>query len=321
MPVKNAATYLEECLKSIVNQTLNDWELIIIDDHSTDKSVDIIQKFVSLDQRINTESNEGNGIIDALTLAYSLSTRNYISRMDADDIMAPSKLEFLAKKLSEHPNAIITAKVKYFADKPLGDGYLKYEHWLNDLIDSQNHYTEIYKECVLPSPCWMMGRETLETLGGFKSLAYPEDYDLCFKAYEREIELLGVKEVLHFWRDYSERTSRNDDNYSDNRFIPLKVKYFIEIDHDPKKELVLWGAGKKGKAIAQLLLAQNIEFTWISNNKKKIGHNVYGIIIQSQETLTRSRSQLIMSVANPEEQKEIKSFIEPLEQLSAFWFC
>jgi len=321
MPVKNAANYLEECLESILNQTMEDWELIMVDDHSTDSSALIMQKYADSDERIHLCQSSGTGIIPALTEAYKMSDGKFISRMDADDIMELNKLELLSQKLKNDPSSIVTAKVKYFAENSVGDGYLKYENWLNSLIDNQSHYNEIYKECVLPSPCWMMERETLDSLGGFESLGYPEDYDLCFKAYQKKINLIGINQVLHFWRDYNERTSRNDPNYSDNRFIPLKVTYFLETDLHPDKELILWGAGKKGKAIAQLLIAQEIPFNWISNNENKIGHNLYGLIIQAEKNVSKNPSQLIIAVANPEEQDEIRKKINQMNKVSTFWFC
>ena len=73
IPFKNTEAYLNECLKSIINQTYTHWEVLIIDDHSTDFSSKIVEKFSSIDNRIKLFKNKGQGIIEALRMAFSKS--------------------------------------------------------------------------------------------------------------------------------------------------------------------------------------------------------------------------------------------------------
>lgn len=322
MPVRNASPFLKECLESIINQSINDWELVAVNDHSTDESYQILKDHSEFDSRIRIYNNEGEGIIDALKLAYTHSKGQLISRMDADDLMHKQKLELLQSEHGKQPESIITSYVSYFSDQTLGEGYKKYEGWLNSLIDQQSHYSNVYKECVLPSPNWLMSRNTLELLGGFKGLEYPEDYDLCFKAYKNGVSLVGIKEVLHHWRDYPTRTSRTDENYSDNAFLPLKVRYFLDVDRDTSTPLVLWGAGSKGKKIAQLLIDKNITFQWATNNPKKIGVQIYAQLLKDEETiLALPSAQLIIAVAGPSDQIEIRDIIKEKDGFDSFWFC
>ncbi|GAG60222.1 unnamed protein product, partial [marine sediment metagenome] len=72
-PFKNTAEFLQECLESIVKQTYTNWELIIIDDNSTDLSSEIVSTYAEKDSRIKLHKNTGNGIIDALRLAFKNS--------------------------------------------------------------------------------------------------------------------------------------------------------------------------------------------------------------------------------------------------------
>ena len=311
MPVKNAEKYLTDCLDSILIQSTTDWELMAVNDHSTDLSLVILQKYAHQDQRIKVFSNSGQGIIDALSLAFDKSSGNYITRMDADDIMQPKKLQLLLAALKNNPLGVSTAKVEYFSKNGIGEGYKNYQNWLNNLIDKKNHFEHIYKECVIPSPCWMTSKDIIESLGGFEALEYPEDYDLCFKFYQNKCSVLGVNEVLHRWRDYSSRTSRNDPNYADNTFIPLKVKYFIKLELNNTIPLCIWGAGKKGKAIASILSDQNIGFKWFTNNPNKIGHNISGVILKPIDELDHSeKHQVIVAIAD----KTANSEIEKLKQ-------
>ena len=323
MPMRNAMPYLNECIDSIINQSCTNWELVVVNDHSTDQSFEVLKNYAKTDKRITVLNATGKGIIDALQLAYSKTTGDYITRMDADDIMPEQKLELMLKKLIEFPESVVTGKIKYISDN-LKQGYKNYETWMNDMMEDESHYEQMYKECVIPSPAWMMSRKLFDDIGGFSPNTYPEDYDLTFRMYKANIPVKVVKSLVHIWRDYQERTSRNDPNYAINTFETLKTKYFIDVDFDPNKTLVLWGAGKKGKNIAQLLIKSQIPFIFSCNNKNKIDKDIYGMIMKNSDSVFRPNThyQSIIAVANPDEKIEIKKRLnEELSNVEPFWFC
>jgi len=99
IPFKNTAKFLPECIQSIINQTYTNWELLIVDDGSDNESYNIVEAFANNDSRIQLFKNNGNGIIDALRLAFSKSQGEFITRMDSDDIMIINKLEVLSTNL------------------------------------------------------------------------------------------------------------------------------------------------------------------------------------------------------------------------------
>ncbi len=311
MPVKNTSLYLEECLDSIVNQSFPNWELLAVDDHSSDHSFSILKKYAEKDSRIKTIKNNGSGIIHALRTAYENSKGNLTARMDSDDRMSSDKLKSMHNVLIKNGTGhLALGLVEYFSENELGQGYKKYAKWLNNLTKQQNNFSEIYKECVIPSPCWMIWKSDLEKCGAFRSDIYPEDYDLCFRFYQNDLKIIPVLKTLHHWRDYNERTSRNDPNYLDNRFTDIKIKYFLEIDYKKEMELFLWGAGKKGKNIAKKLIENKINFRWICDNKNKIGKNIYGIILEDFNSLNNTnKSQIIISVSSPDGISEIKKWL------------
>lgn len=322
IPAKNASPYLGECLRSIQNQTYTEWECLIVDDHSTDDTFEIIESFSKTDSRFKAFKNNGLGIIDALSMAFEASKGSFLSRMDADDIMDSQKLEQLLTVAKQNPEGVVTSYVKYFSEQVLGEGYINYEKWLNALIDQDAHYFNIYKECVLPSPNWMMKREVLVSIGGFKGLVYPEDYDLCFKLYERGVPIIGVKKILHHWRDYQNRTSRTDSNYADNSFLELKLRYFLRLEHHPSRPLYVWGAGKKGKTIARYLLNHSVDFHWITDNNQKLNVPIYGLELRPSDALPKSeKANIILSVASPGDQNGIENFLASRENLKPYWFC
>jgi len=326
MPVKNTAQYLNECLDSICNQSETYWELMAVNDHSSDHSNIILEEYATKDDRIKVFQNKGNGIIDALRLAFSESNGNYITRMDSDDIMSIHKIKALKTKLIIHGEGhIATGLVKYISENQLGEGFQKYENWLNTLTREGANFSEIYKECVIPSPCWMIYRNDLIECEAFEPSYYPEDYDLTFRFYLKGLKPIPCTEVLHYWRDYSTRTSRTDEHYSDNTFLTIKTHYFLKQEYDKEKNLVIWGAGAKGKSLAKKMIEQNIPFHWICDNPKKIGKHIYDQKLYAFEQLeTIENAQSIITVANPREQKIIIKYFNERGAKSMedyFFFC
>ncbi|TBN04362.1 glycosyltransferase family 2 protein [Hyunsoonleella flava] len=313
-PFKNTERFLAECLNSILEQTYTNWELLIVDDHSTDNSYKLVERFATADRRIKLLKNNGSGIIDALKLAFKNSSGTLITRMDSDDIMLPNKLEVLAHNLLTHgKNHVAVGLVEYFNANGVGPGYKSYEVWLNTLTKLGNNYSEIYKECVIPSPCWMLYRADLEACGAFYPDVYPEDYDLTFRFYKNDYSCIPCNTVIHKWRDYSTRTSRTHVHYAQNHFTALKVKHFLDIDYNPSKNLVIWGAGTKGKLMASIFIERHIPFEWICDNPNKIGKEIYGKRMLNFDALAKIENpQSLITVANKDAQKEIRAYLNKL---------
>jgi len=326
IPFKNTANYLEDCLESLLKQTFTSWELLIVDDGSTDDSRIIVQKYTDKDSRIQLFNNQGKGIIEALRTAYSHAKGTFITRMDSDDIMMENKLMELHKSLQSRGRGhLALGKVSYFSEAGIGDGYKRYEVWLNSLTTKGNNFDEIYKECVIPSPCWMVYKTDFDKCNGFTPNTYPEDYDLAFRFFKYGLKCIPTNEVLHLWRDYPLRTSRIDVNYLENSFIELKVNYFLELSYQKEKKLIVWGAGTKGKKIAQLLINKKISFDWICDNPKKIDKLIYNQTLKPIDYLSSVKNpQCIISVANQEAQLGIKQFLKSYNMNALndyFFFC
>ena len=326
IPFKNTEVFIEECLQSVINQSCTNWEAIFVDDNSNDTSYNIVERYCLKDNRIKLLKNNGSGIIEALRTAYNESKGDYITRMDSDDIMAKNRLIYMLNDLSKFGRAHLSiGLVKYFREDGISDGYYKYEKWINGLTKTGENYSEIYKECVVPSPCWMLHREDFDNCGGFLPNLYPEDYDLTFRFYKSGYKCIPCNEVLLHWRDYSARTSRTHEHYAQNYFLDIKVRYFLELDYDKTRPLTIWGAGSKGKTVAQLLLKSNIPFHWICDNPKKIGKHIYDQQLLNFEYLKQlNNPQSIVTVANEEAQKEIRYYFSEQKMASMidyFFFC
>jgi hypothetical protein len=171
----------------------------------------------------------------------------------------------------------------------------------------------------------MVYRDDLDQCGAFENDIYPEDYDLAFRMFENGLQCIPCSDVLHLWRDYATRTSRTSEHYAQNYFLDLKLFYFLKLDWDTKRPLVLWGAGNKGKTIGKALIEKAIPFTWVCDNPNKIGKNIYGVPMLSYLDLkTLHNTQSIITVANEQAQMEIHEFFKNQNQVPMkdyYFFC
>ena len=310
MAVKDTAPYLPDCLDSIINQTYTNWELIAVNDHSTDQTPTILHDYSIKDERIKVVNSKGQKLIPALQEGYKHCTGPLINRMDSDDKMPDYKLKVMYDEWKKHgKGTIVAGGTEHFVDEgEVGDGFLRYEKWLNQVAKESIHYQEIYKECVIPSHCWLLTKDDFNSVGAFDPEVYPEDYDLCFRFYKKGLKVIGIDKVLHYWRDRSERISRTWDCYKDNRYFELKLRYFYELDRDRSRPLILWGAGRNGKDMAKLLQRHDDTFDWVCDNENKIGKDVYNVRLKHFDSIPYIKNaQIIVVVSSPDGQKEIKT--------------
>ncbi|MCG8310162.1 MAG: glycosyltransferase [Cytophagales bacterium] len=325
MAVKDTAPYLPDCLDSILDQTYPYWELIAVNDHSTDQTPEILSRYSKKDSRISVFDSKRHSLIPTLQEGYKHVRGALINRMDSDDKMPPYKLQVMVDAWKKHKKgSVIAGGTKHFVDDgEVGNGFRRYEEWLNEVAENGKHKEEIYRECVIPSHSWMMHKDDFDLVGAFDSETYPEDYDLCFRIYAQGLNIVGLNKILHYWRDRSNRISRTWECYRDNRYFGLKLKNFYKLDRDLSRPLILWGAGKNGKDMAKLLIDHEDHFHWVCNNHKKIGKHIYGILLESCAAIQNiDHPQIMIVVSTPAEKKAIKTQLETWNKkpVADYWF-
>lgn len=325
MAVKDTEPYLHECIDSIIAQTYSNWELVAVNDHSSDRTPEILAEYAAKDSRVKVFHSDRPKLIPTLQVAYRNCTGELINRMDSDDRMPDYKLQVMYDEYVKHgKGTIVAGGTEHFVDEgEVGEGFRKYEQWLNQVARKNLYYEEIYQECVIPSHCWLIHRDDFDAVDAFNPEIYPEDYDLCFRFYRKKFKIVGLDKVLHYWRDRSDRISRTWEEYKDNRYFPLKLRNFIELDRDHKRPLVLWGAGRNGKDMAKLLLELELKFHWVCDNPNKIGHDVYGVIMEDCEAVKSiDKPQIMIVVAAPDGKIAIRETLASWgkEPAKDFWF-
>lgn len=325
MAVRNNEPYMETCLESILAQEYLNWELIAANDGSTDRTSEILHDYAGHDARIRVLDKEHSSLLPTLRAGYALATGTLVHRMDSDDRMPQYKLRVMVENWLQHgKGTLITGGTQHFTDDgEIGDGFKRYDDWLCEVARTNSHLEQIYRECVIPSSCWLMHREDFERAGAFNSDVFPEDYDLTFRLYKSGVKIVGLPMVFHFWRDRGDRISRTWDCYKDNRYYGLKVERFLDIDYDKNRPLVIWGAGKNGKDLVKTFQDAGVQPFWVCDNERKIGKDIYGIRMQHVDELLQFEDpQILVAVASPDDQLQIREELRKMvmEPIRDFWF-
>ena len=199
MPVYNAERYLAEAVESVLSQTFSDFEFIIIDDGSTDRSLEILQRYAEQDDRIRLVSRPNTGLIGALNEGLALARGELIARMDADDISLPERFSRQLEYLLAHPNCIAIGSRAVMIDPegaPLCEMSKEATH---EEIDAF-HLTG--RGGALLHAASMIRREILKAVGGYrKEFPDAEDYDLFLRLAEVG-RLANLPEPLYRYRQH-----------------------------------------------------------------------------------------------------------------------
>jgi glycosyltransferase involved in cell wall biosynthesis len=201
----NSEKYLEETLQSVFNQTYKDWELVIVNDGSTDSTETIIQKHISEGWPILYHSQANAGLANARNKALELSSGQYIAFLDHDDIWLPEKLTLQISLLEVRPDIAVI-----YGNASVIDGYgnIIAERY-NDNFKSRDG--DIFSELLIEGDFinWqtvVIRRSVLDDVGLFGSFRIAEDYDMLLRcALNRTC--FGMDHVLAQYR-------RHDRNYS-----------------------------------------------------------------------------------------------------------
>jgi len=198
MPVYNAERFLREAIDSILAQSLQHFEFLIIDDGSTDSRVEIIRSYT--DSRIRFIQNEKNlGISATLNKGIELSKTELIARMEADDISYPNRLEKQYEYFLTHPDcALLSTWAREISETG--------ETIKTEKFGSTYYYYILNFDCWIYHPTVMYKKSKVLEVGGY-SVPYCEDFDLWWKL-SRKFEMDNLAEALLDYRSTKESLSR-----------------------------------------------------------------------------------------------------------------
>lgn len=233
MSVYNAEKYLAQSISSILNQTYKDFEFLIINDCSTDKSVKIIKEFLQDDNRIDLIDNRIRlGLTKNLNRAIDQSKGELIARMDADDISEPDRFEKQASFLAENPKIGVLGSCAIDIDE---EGNQIGER--NVPITNEGIISTLYKVNPMCHPSIMYRKKIIERIGLYdERYRVVQDYDLWFRCAAAGILMHNLEDRLLQYRINDDYTARKSFKY---RLTDAKIRYrgYNRIGLDPLKRI------------------------------------------------------------------------------------
>lgn len=174
-PTYNHEKYIGECIKSAQNQTYSNWEMIVVNDGSTDNTLSVVQSFAAKDNRIHILSQENIGIFrlsETYNLALKHSRGKYIAILEGDDVWEPYKLELQVNALENNPNIVMSWGRAFESSIDLTKNYrrcpdMKYNESLFFNSPVKAALKELIFSNYIPALTVLVRRTTLENIGGF----------------------------------------------------------------------------------------------------------------------------------------------------------
>jgi glycosyltransferase involved in cell wall biosynthesis len=223
IPVYNREKYILESVSSILNQSFTDFELIVVDDGSTDRTRDILASIK--DERLKVYFNDTNmGIPYTRNRGIELASGEYFALLDSDDVATLDRLEKQVDFLNKHPDcAVVGGYIAIINQYSKATRKIKFRHTVPDYIHSSMLF-----QCPLHNTT-IMGRTTL-----FKKFQYQtdfkmgQDHDLFMRMYLSGHKLYNINRILGFLREHNERTTSKKLDVSISRRKEI-VKRQLEI--------------------------------------------------------------------------------------------
>ncbi|PKP49342.1 MAG: hypothetical protein CVT95_03475 [Bacteroidetes bacterium HGW-Bacteroidetes-12] len=206
IPCYNAEKYIAETIQSVINQTYSNWELIIVNDGSTDGSVTILKQFIEKDNRIKLINKFNSGVSGTRNKGLEIAKGNFITFLDADDVWHTTNLEKKVNFLSSTDYDVVYSYCQMIDEqsKPI-DKLLKGENDLKieDFLNLKANYNTAPSGVVFK-------KEVLHKIGGFDvNLSNNADQDILIQALANGFKIGIIHEVLWNYRVHAENMSKN----------------------------------------------------------------------------------------------------------------
>lgn len=275
LPVRNAGGTIGRAIASIRAQTLHAWELVAVDDGSTDGTGKQLAEIARSEPRLRVVSRPAEGLVPALNAGLAAAQAPLVARMDADDEAHPRRLEAQAAWLAEAAGrdlGLVGSLVAFGGDAAASAGYALHVEWINSLVTPEAIALNRFVESPLAHPSVMFRRELVARHGGYCAGDFPEDYELWLRWLDAGVRMAKVPEVLLTWHDGQARLSRTDMRYDPAAFYRTKARWLArELERiGAGREIWVWGAGRPTRKRAAELAAHGVRLAgYIDVDAKK----------------------------------------------------
>ena len=204
MPVHNALPFLDQSIESILNQTYEDFEFVILDDHSTDGSVDVIREWAKRDPRIKLyQSEKCLGLAGSSNATVKKSKAAIVARMDADDISHPDRLRRQLRVLEHDVNIAVVGSLSLGIDAT------------GRQVRPRDRWRLVRRSLFVPFAhgSAMFRRSAFDAIGGYRALRFSgEDQDLFLRMAQRG-SVVTLPDALYRYRYHTDNATINNGSF------------------------------------------------------------------------------------------------------------
>ena len=201
IPAYNAAAFLPEVIQSVIDQSYSEWELLVIDDGSTDNTATLVNQYSESDGRVRLISKENGGVSVARNLGAQLAKGELIAFLDSDDLWLKDKLSVHVDYMKSHPQVGVS-----FSRVELIESDGSTTNKLTDnIVDTLKPQDLFYSNPTVTTSNLVIRKSVFQELDGFDaSMQYNEDIDLLFRlAIQNHWKIDGIDQVLVQYRLHS----------------------------------------------------------------------------------------------------------------------
>ena len=245
IPVFNRADLIRETLRSIIKQTYQNWECVIVDDGSTDSTLSILNEFREKDSRFRIfyrPADRPKGANACRNIGFKHSKGDYINWFDSDDLMHPNMISKKVKALNSKPNIdFVDCKVVYFKNKITN--IVKRENWTK--FESNGAYHDhlfSHHSFLTPGPMWRKSF-LIDKILFDENLKKYQEWEFYIKLFihDPKFEILPEELVYYRWHYSNSTRSMNAQEAATHKAQSIFNGYKISKDHNVlKKEYIIW---------------------------------------------------------------------------------
>lgn len=239
MPVYNTEKYVWEAIESILNQSFEDFEFIIIDDWSIDKSWEIIQKYAKKDNRIKAYQNEKNlWVVKTREKLHNKAKWKYIAIIDADDVALENRLELQFDFMQKYSDvAVLWWHTKLIDTNGKEFGIRKYETtktWIKK---------NIFKKSPIAQPAVIIRKNVFEEVWGYNNnFERCQDYELRTRIFDKWYKILNLDKYLIKYRVFADQGKSKHLKLSMKNTIKIQSRYIFQKKYFSVTNIIYWFA-------------------------------------------------------------------------------
>ena len=303
LPVYNSQSTILRATQSILNSDFDDFELLIVDDGSTDNTYRLATSLS--DRRVRVFRKKHEGVVSTFHLGLQNTQARWIARMDADDISSQDRLGKQLAYLQTGAVDVVGGKVKILdLEGTAVPSMLRYETWINSLMNPSSISAFRFVESPIVQPTVMARREVFEL--GYRDGPWPEDYDLWLRALQQGFRFAKLADIVLTWTDHNRRLTRSDERYSPEAFDRCRQMHLLDGPLKRIPAVRLWGAGKTGKPWLRWFQKNNIAVnTVIDVSPRKIGEMIHGVRVSAPEDLPMADDRPLIVAVGAEGAREL----------------